>query len=144
MLTLLPIAFSDRIKATPAYQLVRKHRKQGVRNFKLELCTRCPRVDIDSLEQWLKAYHQDTKSVIALRQSKSAEDSSYQTIARRTFGVVKAMEKAPWTKVLRVLEAFYEAIEALMPDLSDESDWDYDDDEEDDEDGGNESDDSDV
>ena len=132
----------DGTEAKHAFGAVQKYRPDDKKAIRIVLCENCNSVDIDSLNQWLQEYHADA-GVPGLRQDKSADEHDEQTLARRTFGVVKAMRKKSWEEVEEVLGAFYRAIEAFQitdggddeDEDEDEDDWSDEDDEYDDADG---------
>ncbi|TKA81285.1 hypothetical protein B0A55_02856 [Friedmanniomyces simplex] len=105
----------DGLAVTPFRRLLLMYRiattKSG-KNLSLRLCHCCDGV-LFLLAAWLEAFHEDTdKLVVGLRQVKQAgNDSRAAILATRTFGVVRAMRKAPWDEVELVLQVFYDAIE---------------------------------
>lgn len=115
----------------PFREVLIKYRESAkTSNFSIALCDNCDEVHIDNLDVWLEAHYKDAKLVPGLRQDKSAEATMAMTLARRTFGVVRAMRKQGWPEVNDVLGAFYEAIEELQtdpeedfPDTDDEYDY---------------------
>lgn len=112
----------DGMEAMDAFRLVQKYGGSIKKNFIIELCSSCPTVNISNLQAWLEAYHEDPQ-VPSLRQDKRAEELDQQTLARRTFGVVKAMRSRPWEDVEDVLESFWRAID-MFQDM-DEDDEDF-------------------
>lgn len=104
----------DAAKAIPAKALSKKYLSGSTKgHFRVQLCETYVGVNIYALSHWLKAYHGDA-SVPSLRQDMHAEEFEAQTLARRTFGVVRAMRKEPWSEVEEVLGSFYHAIELLQ------------------------------